>query len=334
MRALFTKLLSRNVLPMCVAAGALVAFSLGFLAGASAVFDMLAQFSAHWLIIAAMAAMACFITKRAYSLLLAGFVIALLFPSVLVKWYTLEPRERTIARALALTSPAAAAPDPRIRHAHRSIKLLTFNLYNPNRDTAAISHEIRRHDADVVLLIEFGRDKEALKADLRQRYPFHRICHGQDCTIGLFSKQPLTDFEVVRPRDDSGPSLVAATIEMDGVPVRIIGTHVLSPNHGPHANFLELDHLARRARKRNMPTIVAGDLNTTVWAHGFDHFRRVSGLAHMGHLIPTWPVRPLSLPQIGIDHVFTSQELRLTGVRSGYAAGSDHLPLVATIELK
>jgi endonuclease/exonuclease/phosphatase family metal-dependent hydrolase len=54
----------------------------------------------------------------------------------------------------------------------------------------------------------------------------------------------------------------------------------------------------------------------------------------MGYLIPTWPMRPLPLPQLGIDHIFASPELRITDVRAGNAAGSDHLPVLATIELR
>ena len=80
--------------------------------------------------------------------------------------------------------------------------------------------------------------------------------------------------------------------------------------------------------------VVAGDLNTTLWANAFDNFRRKSGLKHMGALIPTWPTQPLPLPQLGIDHVFTSPELRLVDIASGNPAGSDHIPLIATIELR
>jgi endonuclease/exonuclease/phosphatase (EEP) superfamily protein YafD len=195
--------------------------------------------------------------------------------------------------------------------------------------------EVRRHDADVVLMIEFGPNKKPLIPRMLQRYPFHKSCdYDWDCAIALFSRLPMHNIELVESGEDDGPRRISAKIALGKQVVTIIGSHILSPNHGPQANFAELDFLANLARERDGPMVVAGDLNTTIWAHSFDNFRRKSGLSHMGHLIPTWPVSPLPLPQIGIDHVFLSPELRLTEIAAGDAAGSDHLPLIATITLR
>ena len=43
---------------------------------------------------------------------------------------------------------------------------------------------------------------------------------------------------------------------------------------------------------------------------------------------------PVALPQIGIDHVFTSRDVELYDVAAGRAAGSDHLPIAATLRLR
>ena len=337
MKAMLATLLSRRVLPMCVAAGAVAAFLLGNLAAVSAVFDFSAQFTAHWLTIAVIAVVASFIPNHAYKLLAASILAAGLLPVALYHWYAVSGTGAAVPRALALADPAAAAPQnptPAPR-GQRHFKLLSYNIYNSNQDIQAVWAEVARHDADVVILIEFGPNKAALKPRLEKAYPYHRSCDDDwDCAIGLYSRLPVSEFHVTRPRDDAGPSIITAEIKLADTPVTIAGVHILSPNRGPRANFKELDHLAERARRRSTPMVVAGDLNTTIWAHAFDNFRRKSGLKHMGALIPTWPAQPLPLPQLGIDHVFTSQELRINEIASGDPSGSDHVPLIATIELR
>jgi endonuclease/exonuclease/phosphatase (EEP) superfamily protein YafD len=331
MRALLASVLSRPVLPLLVAAAALLAFAAGYLSSLSALLDFSAQFSAHWLVLAVVAVVASFVQRYAYTILASSLLIAALAPPIIASWYSATHIATTGIEASASVDGPVNPPKP--AKPPRQFKLLTFNVYNLNNDLEAIWSEIVRHDADVLLLIEFGPSKQGLLPRLLERYPHGKSCvWSWSCAIGLYSRLPMQNFKLVAPNDDAGPALIAADIELAGGPVTIIGTHVLSPNHGPRANFIELDHLGRRARESLNPVVVAGDLNTTVWANAFDNFRRKSGLIHMGHLIPTWPMRPLPLPQLGIDHVFASPELRMTGIRAGKAAGSDHLPLVATIE--
>ena len=337
MSALLFNALSRPVLPLLVAVGALAACLLGYLGMLTAVFDLLAQFTAHWLVIAAMAVIASFWTRFAYGLIAAGLGIACLFPLALTSWYAAEPaRAAPMAKTATLPVNVIVAPPARtIESGQDGFKLLTFNTYNLNLNLDAVWSEIERHDADVVVLIEFGPNKQALRRRLTEKYRYFQTCEmNWRCTIGIFSKLPAGDFKVVDHKQDDGPALISAKIDLGAQTVTLIGTHILSPNHGPQANFAELDQLAHRVRSIEGPVIVAGDLNTTIWANAFDNFRRKSGLIHMGRLIPTWPVRPLPLPQIGIDHIFVSPELRLSDVAAGQAAGSDHLPLVATVELR
>jgi endonuclease/exonuclease/phosphatase (EEP) superfamily protein YafD len=314
---------------LLVAAMALLAFALGYLSSLSAVFDFFAQFSAHWLLLAVVAVAASFATRCAYTILALSLLIATVTPLIVTSWRTVS----SAAAAPALDDAPISAPED--SETRRKFKLLTFNTYNLNNDLNSIWGEVQRHNADVVLLIEFGPSKKALLPRLKARYPHYKSCQWDwNWAVGLFSRLPLQKFMVVAPNDEIGPSLISADIELAGSPVTIIGAHILSPIHGPRANFIELDHLTGGARDSLNPVVVAGDLNTTVWANAFDNFRRKSRLTHMGYLIPTWPMRPLPLPQLGIDHIFASPELRITDVRAGNAAGSDHLPVLATIELR
>ena len=336
MYAVLVFALSRPVLPLLVAVCALSAFGIGYLGVLSAVFDFFAQFTTQWLVIALMAVAASFAVRHAYTILASGLVFACIIPVSLASWYGVELGGQGTSAAAQTVKPlpaTALAASTGMTSRHR-FKLLTYNTYNLNTELDAILAEIRRHDADVVVLIELGPNKARLRQQLAKEYRFFETCENSwNCAIGLFSRLPVRRFQVVGPHDDAGPSLISAEIELGASSVTVVGAHVLSPNHGPRANYAELDHLAERVRRHRGPVLVAGDFNTTIWANAFDNFRRKSGLNHMGHLIPTWPVQPLPLPQIGIDHIFVSPDLHLSGVAAGRAGGSDHLPLVATVEV-
>ncbi len=322
--------LSRPVLPLLVAVGALSALALGYLGVVSAAFDLFAQFTAHWLVIAVIAVVASYTVRYAYTILALGIVCACLVPVTLTNWY--DARVTTASAQPVLSMPTAAGVKPGRTYRSAQFKLLTYNTYKYNSDLAAISAEIRRHDADVVVLVELGPNKAQLVRQLATLYPYFKTCEQKrDCAIGLFSRLPVRHFNVVGRHDDAGPPFISAELAVGKSTVTVIGAHALSPDQGPHANYVELDHLATRVRHHRGPVVLAGDLNTTIWANVFDHFRRTSGLNHMGHLIPTWPAKPFPLPQIGIDHIFVSPDLELSEVAAGHAAGSDHLPLVANV---
>ncbi len=335
MYAVLVFALSRPVLPLLVAVGALSAFALGYLGVLSAVFDLFAQFTAHWLVIALMAVTASFAVRHAYTILASGLVFACIFPAGLTSWYAVEfgGQGASAAAQTVKQLPATALAASTGMTSRHHFRLLTYNTYNLNAEHDAILAEIQRHDADVVVLIELGPNKARLRKQLAKEYQFFKTCEiNWNCAIGLFSRLPVRRFQVVDAHDDAGPALISAEVELGASSVTLVGAHVLSPNHGPRANYAELDHLAERVRRYSGPVLVAGDFNTTIWANAFDNFRRKSGLNHMGHLIPTWPVQPLPLPQIGIDHIFVSPDLQLSGVAAGRAGGSDHLPLVATVQ--
>jgi endonuclease/exonuclease/phosphatase (EEP) superfamily protein YafD len=221
---------------------ALLAFALGYFSSLSAVFDFFAQFSAHWLLLAVVAVAASFATRCAYTILALSLLIATVTPLIVTSWHTASSAAITSIAAPALGDAPISTPEDSV--SRRKFKLLTFNTYNLNNDLNSIWGKIQRHNADVVLLIEFGPSKKALLPRLKASYPHYKSCQWDwNCAIGLFSRLPVQKFMVVAPNDDIGPSLISADIELAGSPVTIIGAHILSPIHGPRANFIELDYL-------------------------------------------------------------------------------------------
>ncbi len=113
-------------------------------------------------------------------------------------------------------------------------------------------------------------------------------------------------------------------VEVDGVPVRIVGTHMSHITYGAAVQFVRLSRALRRHLSPG-PAILAGDMN--MWGPPvsafFPGWRRA--VRHR-----TWPAwRPHSQ----VDHILVRGPLRVLGGEALAAAGSDHLPVRARLTL-
>jgi endonuclease/exonuclease/phosphatase (EEP) superfamily protein YafD len=95
------------------------------------------------------------------------------------------------------------------------------------------------------------------------------------------------------------------------------------------ASIAELVNDVRGAR------VLIGDLNTAMWG---EHYRQLvdsTGLRNVREgfgTLPTWPTF-MPFAMIPIDHCLVSKELLAGDVRLGADIGSDHRPLVLTLQL-
>ncbi len=333
----------RRALSLLIASGAFAGLVLGALGLWYAPLDIFAQFSGHWLVLAVMALLAAAVPRRAGVVLSAAVVTVAVAAPLLSASYRGEAarpsmvRQIDVAVASTLRLPANDTRSlPSASALAPAFKLLTFNVLNDNRASDAIIAEIANQDADVVFLAEFGPNKRGLRRWLANSYPYRVECSAKwTCAIGLYSRFPIHARKIVGARDDAGPRRIHADLDVGGRSVHVIGTHLISPLYGPSSNFREMQFLARLIADRPAgATVVAGDFNATLFSNAFRNFQQKSGLVHMGHLIPSWPMSPVAMPQIGIDHVFMSSDLELYDVAAGHAAGSDHLPIAATLRFR
>ena len=131
-------------------------------------------------------------------------------------------------------------------------------------------------------------------------------------------------------------------LELDGGasgPISVVGLHA----HAPRSDFgfrrrndlLELS--AKAINDLRGPKIVLADLNTPMWSSYFRSYLETAGLqdARAGFglqstfsLFPGWPgFAPL-------DHILPSAQFVVKSLRTGPNVSSDHLPLIAELELK
>lgn len=266
----------------------------------------------------------------AYGLLVGGFLfrrfVLATFAVVLVGAHLLWVR------------PVLAAPVPIPTGARSAPTLLLFsaNLTYDNLSTGGIIDEIRRSDADVVLLQEFSRhwERALRRSPVANRYPHQVVAHRDHDVYGMAI---LSRFPLRRTRADYVrlSPLLSATIEVGGRSVRIIDIHASPPVYNFERYEEQVDGYSRILRDVRGRAIVAGDFNTSPfnrWMRWFDD-RGLRG-AHelLGHgLATTWPNGERKAPPIRLDHVRVSNRVVPLRIAEGEGHGSDHKPLIVEL---
>ena len=225
---------------------------------------------------------------------------------------------------------------------------------------SATLDEIRRHDADIVMLQEveqalpggvqfqpppnYQRLREALpgydsyfsypRADPRE-LPF-------GVGLAIFSRAPLRDitrldlpsppieFEFFgKKMTPTDRLLIGAKTTIDGHDLQLFNTHLLaffmlgsSSTTHPFQRQLVADQLAASTG----PTILTGDFNVSQHHTLIDQFAK-HGYASVQHAQTTWRRRPFVL-----DHIFHNAPLRCVNHLVRPTPASDHHQLVADFE--
>jgi endonuclease/exonuclease/phosphatase (EEP) superfamily protein YafD len=208
------------------------------------------------------------------------------------------------------------------------LRLMSFNVHLSNTNSQAVAEEVERQDPDVVVLIEFGPEKQAVADRLAVRYPHRAECMATaNCHMLMLSKIPISATEI--NGDWQGPPYIKARLggAFDGL--NIIAVHTSRPPWYQVQNrqFEELVSLIHQVEGHK---VVMGDFNATPFSRLSRQFAVSSGLNRITWL-PSWPAL-FALPQLGIDHIFLSPGLRvLKEPVIGESAGSDHYPVIATV---
>lgn len=276
-------------------------------------FDILAQFTAPALIVTAvLTALAALTRMRATALdgVVACFVLMI---AVAPQWFPGGPR------------PEPGAP---------TLRLYSANLYYLNDDVAAIRDSIVEADADIVVLIELGRDA-ARRADvLLEGYPYRVASMRLDQTRGpsrsvIGSRYPLSSL----PDPPDGLHSVAAAARTPLGRLNVVGVHLTRPwpfqeQWGQISQTMALQAIVGGLAG---PVVVAGDFNSVSTARIGRQVRSDLGLHPAPGFAGTWPARLPAPLAVTIDQVYASPDLAFAGRRLGRPNGSDHRPVVTRI---
>ena len=285
--------------------------------------------------------------ERGTALALAlGALPITLLPSYAVFALGLAWRQRLLSAAgaalvlahLLVIAPALGAQDLPVgaREAPR-LRVVTANLYVLNPTFTEAGRALRELRPDVLVVPELSAEGLAglREAGLLAELP-HSVVLLEDSreAVGLFSRFPLRD---TTTRFAGARELPRATVEVDGVPVRLLAVHTFPPLSVYQSLWrASLRDLAQEVAGTELPAVVIGDLNADR-----DHaaFRRLldAGLrdAHDERgrgLARTWPA---GFPLLHLDHVLVrdgaAARLAVLEIREAEVPGSDHLAVVADL---
>ena len=247
---------------------------------------------------------------------------------------------------------AAAAED-------QPLKVLTFNVLPANPRLDDVIDWIREMDADIVLLQELAPHvKTRLRDELADLYPYSDDLPDNQLTLSRYELLTNETVELV------GWWAQRSTFAINGRTIAIYNIHLIVPtNEVPHfytpidngfvhlvlqydetRRNAQIHALLERLKTESLPYIVAGDFNTSdnaiiygeMSAALHDSFRE-SGIG-MG---ASWTDEtgeeglPNFLPPlIRIDYVWHSDEIKAISANVGPRLGSDHLPLIVSLQQK
>lgn len=221
-------------------------------------------------------------------------------------------------------------PRPKLR-----VMLLNVNtrLGDPDR----VREVIEAADPDILVLEEISSQWLSELAGLTTSHP-HSLTEPREDNfgIGLFSKLPLVEGEVVYIGNAEVPS-IQATLRTADTDLYVFATHPLPPIGRDYSRWRN-EQLSRLPDyvQSNLPTLLLGDLNVTPWSY---HFRRLlarSGLrdSTKGYGVqPTWPNRN-PLLRIPIDHCLHSEHIAIVNRQVGEDVASDHYPLIVDFVIR
>lgn len=216
----------------------------------------------------------------------------------------------------------------------KSIKIISTNVYQFNKEYDRFLKFIKTKNPDVVLTMESNKDWEHALQALKKDYPY--FCEvGLENTYGihLYSKFEFTNCQVHYFIADDIPSIEATMKTPDGFEFVFFGVHPPPPSPTEEDNSKERDGellaVAKKVKDNKKPTIVVGDFNNVAWAKSSVLFRKTSGMIdpRIGRgLISTFHAKYWVL-RFPIDQMFHTTTIFVEELKALENIGSDHLPL-------
>lgn len=221
----------------------------------------------------------------------------------------------------------------------QSICVMTANVFQDNRNTRGCLDEIRKHNPDVVVLLETDSFWEKETLELEKDYPHYvRVPLSNTYGMLLYSRLELQDPQVKYMVEKDVPSIHTGIVLKDGTLIRLYAVHPTPPvpNENPRATERdkELLLIAEHAKASKAPVIVVGDLNDVAWSFTTELFLKMSGLldprrgrGFFNSFHAHYPF--LRFP---LDHAFISEHFKLKQMKRLSNFNSDHFPIFIYVQ--
>ena len=275
---------------------------------------------------------------------------------VAVQWLLLDSDREWVQAMVGITAACAVyqwwwilpysplypkeVPDAKATTALPSLRLMTANVFTPNRNAGGLLEMVRNNRPDILITLESDAWWEGQLAELDADYP-HSVKCPQDNLYGmhLYSRWPLLDSHIEYLVEDDVPSIHVLLQLPQGQRVSLHCLHPAPPSPTENDESAERDAelmvVAKKLEACRDPVVVTGDLNDVAWSRTTRLFRKKSGLLdprvgrgmfntfHAKYPGVRWP----------LDHVFHSSHFAVADIRRLPAFGSDHFALLTELVL-
>jgi endonuclease/exonuclease/phosphatase (EEP) superfamily protein YafD len=215
-----------------------------------------------------------------------------------------------------------------------SISLLSFNVYQYNKEYQKFIDLVHEVKPDIFLTMESNSDWEQAMSILDAQYPYRKkIALENTYGMHFYSKIKVDDCKVNYFMADDLPSIEANLMTVDNEKLTFFGTHPPPPSPTEEDTSKERDgeilSIGKKVRNHNNPVIVVGDFNNVAWSKSSKLFKKISGLTdpRIGRgFFSTYHAKYRFL-RFPIDLLFHSNSIFIEEFKTLKNIGSDHLPL-------
>ena len=218
--------------------------------------------------------------------------------------------------------------------AENILKLLIFNVFIENRESAKFLQLVETIQPDLILLAEPDQRWLNEITELEKNYPHTVLCPLDNAYgMALYSRLELEHPQINFFIEDDIPSIITDVKLPSGNSIHLYCIHPRPPvpteSDRSNERDVELLLVGRMIKENDVPTIVAGDLNDVAWSRTTKLFQKISGLLdpRIGRGLYSSFHAQYPVIRFPLDHVFHSNHFRLADLRRLPNIGSDHFPI-------
>ena len=230
-----------------------------------------------------------------------------------------------------------ATDDPKL--AEHQIKIMVSNVLTPNEQKQDLVNLVNDKNPDILIALETDKKWERALEQIEPDYPYTvKVPLDNLYGMHLYSKLELIDPEIKYLIIDDIPSIHSQLRLQSGQVIWLYCLHPMPPSpteaDKSTTRDAELLMVGKHIKEHEQTAILAGDLNDVAWSKTTRRFQRISGLLdpRIGrHFINTFHVKYPFL-RWALDHIFHSACFTLVDISRMPSIGSDHFPVMTTLQ--
>ncbi len=222
-----------------------------------------------------------------------------------------------------------------------NLKVATYNINYQNSSIDRAAKYFKQENIDI-LALEEARPEFVEEARQILDYPYSYVtdcdCSAEDTEVAIISKYPIGFSRSVVEHQNG--IILRSEIQLDHKKrIAVYAVHI-SPPFNNSWYQLRNDFIAKLSEQvveENLPTIVMGDFNTTIFSPVMQDFisSNESVLDNIAEY--SWPKcswnKFSNIVCARIDHIFVASQFELGKRYMGENFGSDHKPVIAEIAI-